>query len=180
MSSMPSSKSSDYKELVEAVSQIVGKISGNKLGEKQAFMVETRLKKRMLDLKIYGPDDYLKYLKANMEKESGVLVSLLTTHHTFFFREFGHFEYLQQNLAFLVKTVKDRGENTLKIWSAACSRGQEVYSLSMFLHLYLPKIDPSMKYEIYGRLSLLRASIYGKFYSSGRFCPSQCVALHSL
>ena len=150
MSSSSSPKAADYKDLVATVSQIVGKISGNKLGEKQAFMVETRLKKRMLDLKLYSPEEYLAYIQKNMEKESGVLVSLLTTHHTFFFREFGHFEYLQQNLVHLVKTIKDRGENTLKIWSAACSRGQEVYSLSMFLNLYLPKIDPSMKYEILG------------------------------
>lgn len=140
----------DYDKLISRVSSIVAKISGNVLEEKQALMVQTRVKKRMMELGIATPLDYLNYLEKNLNSESGVLVSLLTTHHTFFFREFNHFEYIKANLASIVANVKKRGDNTLTIWSAACSRGQEVYSLSMFLNFYLPKIDPTMKFKIFG------------------------------
>lgn len=140
----------EYDELVQKVSAIVAKISGNVLEEKQALMVQTRVKKRMSELGIASPAEYLGHLDKNMKSESQVLVSLLTTHHTFFFREFAHFEYLKDNLASIVEKVKARGEKKIKIWSAACSRGQEVYSLSMFLNFYLPKIDPTMTYEILG------------------------------
>ena len=139
-----------YDLLVEKVSSIVARISGNVLGEKQALMVQTRIKKRMSDLRLSTAQEYIKYIDANREKEAGVLVSLLTTHHTFFFREFTHFEHLKLHLPELVKKVRSRGESTLKVWSAACSRGQEVYSLSMFLDFYLSKIDPTMKFKITG------------------------------
>lgn len=139
-----------YDLLVDKVSTIVARISGNVLGEKQALMVQTRIKKRMSELGLINAKDYIRYIDQNKEKEAGVLVSLLTTHHTFFFREFTHFEHLKSQLPELVKRVRARGENTIKIWSAACSRGQEVYSLSMFMSFYLNKIDPTMKFKILG------------------------------
>ena len=46
--------------------------------------------------------------------------------------------------------VKKRGDKTLSIWSAACSRGHEVYSLAMFLDFHLAQIDPTMTFKILG------------------------------
>ena len=142
--------SSDFINVIDKVSTIVHKISGNRLGEKQAYMVETRIKKRMIELGIKDAREYLKFIDQHYEKESLVLVGLITTHHTFFFREFPHFEILKSKLPDLVIEAKKRGEKTLKIWSAACSRGHEVYSLAMFFEYYLPQIDPSMTYKILG------------------------------
>lgn len=142
--------SPEFVSVIDKVSTIVHKISGNRLGEKQAYMVETRVKKRMIELGIKEPRDYLKYIDQNFEKESGVLVGLITTHHTFFFREFPHFEILKRMLPDLVHNVKKRGEKTLKVWSAACSRGHEVYSLAMFLDYHLTQIDPGMTFKILG------------------------------
>ncbi len=140
----------EFSPLIDKVSSIVARISGNVLGEKQSLMVQTRVKKRMSELGISEPKEYLKYIDSHLTEESNVLVSLITTHHTFFFREFTHFEYLKDQLPELVASVKARGENIIKIWSAASSRGQEVYSLAMFLSFYLPKIDPMMKFKIFG------------------------------
>jgi chemotaxis protein methyltransferase CheR len=136
--------------VVREVSHIVSKISGNILGPKQAHMVQTRISKRMLDLKIHSPDEYLEYLNGNKDSETKILVGLLTTHHTFFFREFIHFQHLQKDLPRLVESVKARGGNTLNVWSAASSRGQEVYSIAMFLDFHLPIIDKTIKYKILG------------------------------
>jgi chemotaxis protein methyltransferase CheR len=142
--------STDFLGVIDRVSTIVQKISGNRLGEKQAYMVETRVKKRMIELGIKSASDYLKFIQDHLESESGVLVGLITTHHTFFFREFTHFEILKKMLPDLVAQAKARGEKTLKIWSAACSRGHEVYSLAMFLDYCLREIDPSMSFKILG------------------------------
>lgn len=140
----------EFVKVIEKVSLIVHQISGNRLGEKQAYMVETRVKKRMIELGIKDAGEYLDYINQNFERESGILVGLITTHHTFFFREFPHFELLKNKLPDLVAQAKKRGDKTLKIWSAACSRGQEVYSIAMFLEYYLPQIDPGMTYKIFG------------------------------
>lgn len=142
--------SKDFIGVIDKVSVIVHQISGNRLGEKQAYMVETRVKKRMIELGIKEAADYLKYIDQNYEKESGILVGLITTHHTFFFREFPHFELLKKMLPQLIAQVKQRGEKELKIWSAAASRGHEVYSLAMFLDHHLPQVDPQMTYKILG------------------------------
>lgn len=142
--------SSEFVPLIEKVSSLVHKISGNKLGEKQAFMIETRLRKRMLELGIKSPNDYAAYIDQNIQKETGVLVGLITTHHTFFFREFSHFELLKKMLPEMVAAAKARGDKTVRIWSAACSRGQEAYSIAMFLEFYLPQIDPTVTYAIVG------------------------------
>jgi chemotaxis protein methyltransferase CheR len=142
--------STDFVNVIDKVSSIVHKLSGNRLGQKQAYMVETRIKKRMIELGIKEPTDYLRYIDQHFENESGILVGLITTHHTFFFREFPHFEILKKSLPDLVAQAKKRGDKTLKFWSAACSRGQEVYSLAMFLEYYLREIDSSMSFKILG------------------------------
>lgn len=142
--------SKEFASLIEKVSNVVHKISGNRLGEKQAYMVETRVKKRMMELGIKTPDDYCKYIDMHIDQESYVLVGLITTHHTFFFREFPHFEILKSKLPELVAHVKKRGDKTIHVWSAACSRGHEVYSLAMFLDFHLPQVDPTITYKILG------------------------------
>lgn len=142
--------STNFIGVIDKVSAIVHKITGNRLGDKQAYMVETRIKKRMLELGIKEAPDYLKYIDQHLENESGILVGLITTHHTFFFREFTHFEILKKKLPELVLQAKKRGDKALKIWSAACSRGHEVYSLAMFFDYYLQEIDPSMSFKILG------------------------------
>jgi chemotaxis protein methyltransferase CheR len=142
--------SPEYEIVVKVVADYVAKISGNVLEKKQFSMVENRLKKRMMTLKINSPEEYLTYLSKNKVAEVTELVSLLTTHHTFFFREFIHFELLLKNLPNIIKNIKSRGESTLKVWSAASSKGHEVFSLAIFLDTHLKKIDPSMNFEIFG------------------------------
>lgn len=138
-------------ELIAHVSGIVQKIAGIQLGDKQKAMVSARIGKRMLDLGISTPEAYLEHIIKNKESEGAALVSLLTTHHTFFFREFSHFEFLERTgLAQVVAQAKARGDKKISVWSAASSRGQEAYSISMFLAYHLKQIDPTMDYEIFG------------------------------
>lgn len=139
----------DIISLSNYVSEIVSKESGNILGPAQQSMVMSRLKKRMMTLGTETPKDYYEYLTKYYKKESSQLISMLTTHHTYFFREFTHFEFLLKNLDSIVARVKARGDNKVRVLSAACSRGQEVYSLGMFLDHHL-KNYPGMKYEIVG------------------------------
>ncbi len=142
---------SEVAAAVRRVSKIVSEMAGIQLGEKQAPMVENRLKSRMIRLQIDSFDEYLQYLNANKESESQALISLMTTHHTFFFREFTQFEYLlNKGLSRLAQKAKSRGDKTIRIWSAACSRGQEVYSLAMFFKFHLMHMAPDVRFEIWG------------------------------
>lgn len=136
---------------VKEASKIVSDIAGIQLGEKQYLMVESRLKTRMLKMGLNTAEEYLDYLKQHKEAETEALLSLLTTHHTFFFREFAHFEHiLNYQMKTLIREAEKRGDNKIRIWSAACSRGQEVYSIAMFFHYHLKAMAPHIDFEILG------------------------------
>ena len=138
----------DY--LIRYVCKMVSTGSGNVLDEAQHAMVESRVKKRIIDLNLIGHQEYYYYIQKNIEDESKHLISLLTTHHTFFFREFYHFEYILKNLQVIIKRARARGSRKLRIYSAACSKGHEAYSLAMLFHKMLPQFDPEMDFEIVG------------------------------
>lgn len=141
----------ELSEVIKQVADLVAKKAGIVMGPKQYPMIENRLKSRMIKLSLNTVDQYAAYLQNNESSESEALLSLMTTHHTFFFREFSHFEFLRdQGLKHLVNSLKAKGKNKLKIWSAACSRGQEVYSLGMFLNYHLKQIDSKFDFEIWG------------------------------
>jgi chemotaxis protein methyltransferase CheR len=125
-------------------------LTGNILNEKQRPMVESRLRRRLIDLQLRSPSDYKTHWYNNLKEENKYLIGLLTTHFTSFFREFSHFEWLAEDLPSMVRAARAEGRNTLKFWSAACSKGQEVWSLCMWLNHHLPKIDPKMDWEVFG------------------------------
>jgi chemotaxis protein methyltransferase CheR len=126
--------------LVEYAKEIVTKASGNVFTDQHSFLIETKIRKRMMDLNILDVSTYQKYVNENSTAEHDYLISELTTHYTFFFREFRHFEYLQLNLPKIVQDVRDRGGNEIKILCLACSRGQEPYSLAMFFDYHLSQM----------------------------------------
>ncbi len=148
-------KNSETKELIDSVvvkvSQIVSEMAGIQLGARQSSMVESRLRSRMIKLGISGFSIYLEYLDKHREEESQALLSLMTTHHTYFFREFAHFEHLiSTGLPTLISVARARPDKQIRVWSSACSRGQEVYSLAMFLNVHLKVMAPDVTFKIWG------------------------------
>lgn len=120
----------------QRLGKIVTEETGNKITENNYSMLESRLRSRCGKLGI-ELSDYWKHFEANEEDERSALKSLMTTHYTFFFREYVHFEILEQWIEENLESLKNRYKNstqTFRVWSAACSKGQEVYSLAMFLH----------------------------------------------
>jgi chemotaxis protein methyltransferase CheR len=138
-------------DILRELAGLIQTKTGVQLGEKQRHMVESRIKKRMLELGVDALDAYYAYFKSHEKSETEQLISLLTTHHTYFFREFSHFEFLESiALPAILPIVRARPDKTVRVWSAACSRGQEVYSLAMFLRAYLGRVAPDLKFEILG------------------------------
>lgn len=136
--------------VVKEVSGVIGKITGNVFTDKQYPMVESRLKRRCSELKLQSATQYLQYWKNNQKKENDVLVGLLTTHFTSFFREFVHFEWLANELPSMVARAQKENRKTLRFWSAACSRGHEVWSLCFFLDYELKKLNYPVDFVVYG------------------------------
>lgn len=164
-------------QILQTICQLVNKMAGIQLGPKQQSMVESRLRTRMLKLNINDFDAYAKYLRDNEISESQALLSLMTTHHTYFFREFAHFEFLiNQGLDKLIQEARTRGDKKIRIWSAACSKGHEVYSLAMFFRFHLKDNAPDIDFEIHGSdvdPESVKSAMNGVFrHSELKQCPA--------
>lgn len=82
--------------------------------------------------------DYYNYIIADKSGRAVItLIDKITTNHTFFMREAEHFYYFRDKvLPYLSGTVKD---NDLRVWCAACSTGEESYTLAMIIDEYFGK-----------------------------------------
>jgi len=97
----------------------------------QSHLFKKRISRRAEELGFSGPAEYLrKITEKNSEEEFESLVELLTVNETYFFREPEHYNLLLET--FWPKWIRN-GETTIRIWSAACSKGCEAYTLAMML-----------------------------------------------
>lgn len=90
-------------------------------------MVEGRLAKRLKVLQLPDFVSYVRYIDLH-EAEYQLVVDLLTTNETYFFREPKHFEFLREQVLGQLPSG-----HKLQVWSAACSSGEEPYSVAMLL-----------------------------------------------
>ncbi len=95
-------------------------------------LVAGRLSNLLMSMKLGSLTEYLDYVAADKSGQAAsVMLDKLTTNYTFFLREAEHFAYFRDKvLPYLEDTVKDRD---LRIWCAACSTGEEPYTLAMLL-----------------------------------------------
>lgn len=98
-------------------------------------MVEGRLRKRVRALGMNSFAEYCDSVFSNdsFQGEFIHLVDAITTNKTEFFREPAHFSYLTNELLPVLHLGKFPLRRPLRIWSSACSTGQEPYSLAMEL-----------------------------------------------
>jgi chemotaxis protein methyltransferase CheR len=93
------------------------------------ILVAGRLDKRRRHYRFKSFIEYYRLVTSgNDSKEFQIMLDSLTTNETYFFREPSHFEFLGNELR---SKRKHASNETIKIWSAACSSGEEVYSLAM-------------------------------------------------
>lgn len=93
-------------------------------------LVEGRLSNIILEKGFINFTQYLEYVFSDRTgREKAILINKLTTNHTYFMREWSHFEYYRDHvLPSIANRAKDKD---LRIWSAGCSSGEEPYTLAM-------------------------------------------------
>ena len=99
-------------------------------------LVEGRLRSVLMSRNFGSLVEYLDYVKADKTGQAATeMLNRITTNHTFFMREPAHFHYFKNTvLPYLVDTMRYRD---LHIWCAACSTGEEPYTLAMLIADYL-------------------------------------------
>ena len=94
-------------------------------------LVQSRLARRLRNCGLHDFRAYLKLVDAD-PVERAQMVSALTTNHTHFFRESHHFDHLRSTVLPPLRERAAAGE-PVRLWSAGCSSGEEVYSMAMVL-----------------------------------------------
>ncbi len=133
------------------IKKIVFNLTGITLSDTKKALVISRLSKRLRKLNINSFSEYLSFLKDNRE-EIFLVINSITTNHTMFYRERNQFETLKKKiLPELLKYKKVLNNNKLRIWSSACSSGEEVYTILFELFEYFNgKIPSNLDLKVLG------------------------------
>ncbi len=124
--------------------------SGIKMPPVKKIMLQSRLQKRLRELKILSYKEYADYVFSpeGQKKEIIHMFDVVSTNKTDFFREPVHFDFLNDTV--LINFINDQRLNyNLKVWSAGCSSGEEPYTIAITLNEFKNK-NPKFDYTITG------------------------------
>ncbi len=110
--------------------------------ENKLYSLESKLKRRVRKLDLEGIGDYAGYLRDNPD-EVPYFLEAITTNKTKFFRETKHWDFLENKII-----PRWRKKNKLRIWSAACSSGEEPYTIAILLEEAKQKYSDFPGYQI--------------------------------
>ena len=119
-----------------ALRQLVKDMTGINLADSKRELVYGRVSRRLRVLGLSTFAQYREILEARDTAELNEFCDAMTTNLTAFFREAHHFEYLRDE--FLRPRAAAGGSRRLRLWSSACSSGEEPYSMAMTVCEALP------------------------------------------
>ena len=110
-------------------SALIYRIAGISMSPAKKPLITSRLAKRLKHHQLTSYGDYFRFITSAQGKEElRQAIDALTTNETHFFREPKHFDFLRQQ----VIPARQAGKG-MRVWSAACSSGEEPYSIAMML-----------------------------------------------
>ena len=152
----------------ELIAQLLKERSGLALNKEKAYLLESRLNPVARKWNFSGFDELAQAIRTN--SDDALLVDVteaMTTNESFFFRDQRPFE--QFNEIVLPHLLEARAsKRSFRIWSAACSSGQEPYTLAMLLKEHADKlagwrveiVATDLSYEI---LDKAKEGLYSQF-----------------
>ena len=118
----------------EAFQKFLEDACGIVLGVGKEYLISSRLGGLMREYNIATVGDLLNQLSSGRNpKLRTSIIDAMTTNETFWFRDMSHFRLLQEMIC---PEIKARSGRSIRVWSAACSYGQEPYNISMVVQDY--------------------------------------------
>ncbi len=132
MTPLPQLNDSEFRR----VQRIVYETAGIAITDTSRTLLSSRVRRRLKVLRLNSFADYLKRLRADSSgRELDALMDVVSTNETSFFRTPAHFDWFARS--FLPERMAQASRSPevqdLRIWSAACSTGQEPFSLAIIL-----------------------------------------------
>lgn len=140
--------------------------SGIYINDTKKYLIENRLSRIIEEKKLKCFEDYIKLLKFSTNgNELTRLFDAVTTNETYFFREPQQLNVFAEGI-FPKLFEQKKGVKSIRIWSAACSTGEEPYTISMML---MEKRLLTNQFEIYasdlstGVLESAKKGVYNSY-----------------
>ncbi len=113
---------------------LIYRVSGIRIAENKRVLVSNRVRRRLKATGIAGYSEYFDFLRSPAgAAEMQPFLDVVTTNETYFYRDAAHYEWLGGD--FLDGRMADaaarRRPRALRFWSAACSTGEEPYSIAL-------------------------------------------------
>lgn len=110
---------------------------GISLGDNKQYLVTNRMRRLMDDHKIATFGELVHSLRQGLHRKlKEQVIDAMTTNETFWFRDVYPYDHLKNNLFPQLMGPNNKMFGPIRIWSAACSSGQEPYSISMMAEEY--------------------------------------------
>jgi len=124
---------------IRKFSELVKDRLGMHIGESKKELLQSKISKLMRDNCIEEVDKYYDLVLNTKDKFWPIFVDEITIHKTNFFREDNHFKFMRDQLQLILeKNPRIIRNGEIRVWSSACSTGDEAYTLGMVLKEYLP------------------------------------------
>ncbi len=139
-------------EAFRELRDIIYKTSGIYYSESKKYLLESRILKRIQALKLNSLYDYVNFIKNPMNRgELKNLFDAITINETYFFRAEQQFDSLEKIIIpELIKNKIGNSTPTIRIWSAACSTGEEPYTIAMIVLEKIKPLYPNVQFQILG------------------------------
>ena len=137
---------SEYKAIQKFLSESCGIV----LGENKQYLVENRLANLLVQFGLASFSELVRLIQTNNTltlKVKTAIVDAMTTNETFWFRDDMQFVELREKI---FPEIFKKKIGTVKVWSAACSSGQEPYSIGMCAEDAKIKLRKNHKVQIIG------------------------------
>lgn len=135
----------------EQFQTLIFQVSGIRVPSNKVMMLSNRIRRRLRATGVTDFDAYLKLLRSPTGRdEVAGLLNAVTTNETSFFRTSKHFDWLQTEFVDDVRQRARQGQHPdqIRVWSAACSTGEEPYTIAMCLSEARHKL-PNWKIEVH-------------------------------
>lgn len=131
--SAPELSDSQFNKIADFIQTNVG----IKMPEQKKVMVQSRLQARLKALNFDNFDDYTNYVfkgGPESDEEIALMINVITTNLTNFFREKQHLDFLSEKA---LPDLINSGHSNIELWSAGCSSGEEPYTLSIVMSEFI-------------------------------------------
>lgn len=137
-------------DVFKKLKNMIYEMSGIFFGDQKKYLLETRLSKRLSVLDLSNFEDYYNYLKYSPLKNAEIkeLLNSVTTNETSFFRDIPQLEVFVDILKQSLQSSDNNAYKKIRIWSAACSTGEEPYTAAILIKENFPA--SAAKFEIVG------------------------------